>query len=227
MPREKRSVRGVERLAECLLGRHVRDGAHGGAGASELEIVLRQVGGESGGRGGGTLGNLGEAEVENLGVSALRDENVRGLDVAMDDAFGVSGVESVGDFDGKRNELIVGERAAGDQMVERNAIEKFHGDEGLALVLTDVVNGTYVGMVEGRGGLGLAAKTSKGLDIAGEFGGKKLERNEAVQARIFSFVDNAHATSAEFFGDAVMRDGVGVHSGTRWRMVGRERRVSQ
>ena len=32
-------------------------------------------------------------------MSALGDEDVRGLDVAVDDAFSVSGVESVGNLD--------------------------------------------------------------------------------------------------------------------------------
>ena len=48
-------------------------------------------------------GHLREAEVENFGVAALGDENICGLDVAMDDAFGVRGVERVGDFDGERS----------------------------------------------------------------------------------------------------------------------------
>ena len=61
----------VEGLAQSLLGGHVRDGAHGDAGASELEIVLGDVGGKSGRGGGGALGNFGEAKVENLGASAL------------------------------------------------------------------------------------------------------------------------------------------------------------
>jgi hypothetical protein len=32
-------------------------------------------------------------------MSTLGDEDVRGLDVAVDDAFGVGGVESVGNLD--------------------------------------------------------------------------------------------------------------------------------
>jgi hypothetical protein len=37
--------------------------------------------------------DLGQTEVEKLGMSALGDKDVRGLDVAVDDAFGVGGVE--------------------------------------------------------------------------------------------------------------------------------------
>jgi len=35
-----------------------------------------------------------------LGMSALGDQDVGGLDVAMDDAFGVSRVQCVGNLDG-------------------------------------------------------------------------------------------------------------------------------
>ena len=43
---------------------------------------------------------IGESEIENFGVAAIGDKNVGRLDVAMDDTFGVGGVESLGDFDG-------------------------------------------------------------------------------------------------------------------------------
>ena len=42
-------------------------------------------------------GDFGQTEVEDLGVSALGDEDVGGLNVAMDDALGMCGVEAVGD----------------------------------------------------------------------------------------------------------------------------------
>ncbi len=45
------------------------------------------------------VGDFCEAEVENFCVAAFGDEDVGGLDVAVDDAGAMSGVESVGDFD--------------------------------------------------------------------------------------------------------------------------------
>ena len=44
--------------------------------------------------------NLGQAEVENLGLTAIRDEYVCRLDVAVDDALSVGSVEPVGSLDG-------------------------------------------------------------------------------------------------------------------------------
>jgi len=41
---------------------------------------------------------FGDAEIEQLRLAALRDEDVCRLDVAMDDALRVRGVERVGDL---------------------------------------------------------------------------------------------------------------------------------
>ena len=53
---------------------------------------------------------FGEAEVENFCVAAFGDENVGGLDVAMDDVFLMGGVEGVGNFDGEGDEHFECER---------------------------------------------------------------------------------------------------------------------
>ena len=99
----------VEVFAPGLLRRHVGDGADGGAGAGQVLIVDRMGRGivqtGSGSRSRQPRRNLGKAEVENLGVIAIGDENVRRLDVAMHDASGVRGVERVGDFDRQRQDL--------------------------------------------------------------------------------------------------------------------------
>ena len=75
-------------------------------------------------------GYFREAEIENFGVAALGDENIGGLDVAMDDALGVRGIETVGDLDAEIENGFHFHRAAGDAMLESDAVEELHGDEG-------------------------------------------------------------------------------------------------
>ena len=156
-------------------------------------------------------GELGEAEVEDLRVSALGDEDVGGLDIAVHDAFGVGGVERVRNLDAQREQLLGFERAARDQVLERHAVEKFHGDEGSAFVLADVVNRADVRMIERGSGLCLALEAGQRLWIAGNLVGQEFQGDETMQARVFCLVDDTHAATAELFDDTVMRDCLPQH----------------
>ena len=62
--------RGVDRLALHLLRRHVRGGADHAPGCGQAVFVVDQ---------------LRDAEVEDLGLAAVGDEDVVGLQVAVDD----------------------------------------------------------------------------------------------------------------------------------------------
>ena len=73
--------------------------------------------------------NLRQAEVQNLGVAALCHEDVGGLDVAVDDAFAVRGIESVGNLNSQRQKHLQVQRPARDPVLQGHAIEIFHGDE--------------------------------------------------------------------------------------------------
>ena len=93
-------MRASSSLAASLLGRHVSHRANRRAGTGEVRF------GGLGPRGLIVLTarerDLGEAEIEHLGVAALGDENVGRLDVTVHNAFGMRGVERVGDLDGER-----------------------------------------------------------------------------------------------------------------------------
>ncbi len=149
-------------------------------------------------------GDFGETEVENFCLAAGGDKNVGWFDVAVDDIFGVSGVESVGDVDGKFENGFEIEGSAGDGVLERFAFEALHGDEGFAVFLTDVVDGANVGVIEGGCGSCFTLKTGECLRIFCDGVGKKFERDETAQARVFAFVDDTHAATTEFLDDAVM-----------------------
>ena len=90
----------VERLARGLLRRHVGDRADDHAGprvrADHARVSRRRRAG---------FEQLGQAEVGELGVAVLRDEDVVGLDVAVQDAGGVRGRQAVGDADEQVDDL--------------------------------------------------------------------------------------------------------------------------
>ena len=94
---------------------------------------------------------LGETEVEDLRLPAFRDEDVRGLDVAVHDPPRVRRLERVGDLRPQVEQRLELERPGPEPVPQRLAVEELHRDEGLALVLVDVVDRADVGVLERRG----------------------------------------------------------------------------
>ncbi len=81
-------------------------------------------------------------------MSTLGDENIRRLDVAMDNSLRVRSVEGVGNFDGQIQQRFGVDGAAIDAVFQGLAFEELHDDEGLAVFLVNLVDGTDVGMVQ-------------------------------------------------------------------------------
>src|SRR5450432_3567838 len=96
-------------------------------------------------------------------------------------------------------------------MFQRLPGQALHHDEEMPLVLADLVNGADVGMVQGRCGASLAAKTLESLRILRSILGKKFQSDEPAQQRVLGFVDHAHAAAAEEFNDPVVGDGLAYH----------------
>ena len=88
-----------------LLRRHVGDRAERRPGTGQMLRVHRirlRVKRRNSARRTACETDLRQPEIQNLGVSALGDKDVGGLDVAVDDAFGVGRIERVGNLDGQR-----------------------------------------------------------------------------------------------------------------------------
>ena len=156
---------------------------------------------------------FGKPEVQNFGATALGDENVGGLDVAMNDSFTVCGVERVRNPNRQTHQDIRLDRVSGDAMLERRAFQKFHGDKRFAVLIVNFVDRADVRMIQGRSRLGFALKAAEGLRVFGYVVRQELECHKAAEFQILSFVDHTHSAAAELFDDAVVRDGTADERG--------------
>src|SRR6266852_8513208 len=89
--------------------------------------------------------DLREPEIEYLGRAAIGDADVRRLDVPVDDAFRMCGVESVGNLDAQVEHRLDLHRLTSDPMPERLALQPFHSDEGSPSGLVNLVDGAMFG----------------------------------------------------------------------------------
>ena len=138
------------------------------------------------GVGAGKFGRkFGEAEVENFGNAACGDENIGGLDVSVDDALVMGGLESVSYLAAEFFYFIDSDRFfVVEEMLESLAFEQFHGDEHAAVGFVDFVDGADVGVIERGGGARFSLETLDGLrlvrqfrrgEISGRRGGRVLD----------------------------------------------------
>ena len=131
----------VDRLAGCLLGRHVRDGADDDARPGAR--LGRRVRDER-----GRLAELRQAEVRQLRVAGLRDQDVLGLDVTMQDAGLVRRGKTICEADDELDDVLPRPWTRLDPVSERAAVNEL-ADKVLAPVqLAGVIDREDVGMIE-------------------------------------------------------------------------------
>ena len=149
----------IEFLAARLFRRHVNRGAgdytycgervfHRSFVAGPQPVVAQQ---------------LGQPEIQDFRLAARSEEDVGRLDIAMDDPLGVGSGERVGHMNGDIEEFVDIHGLAPDALLQALALQLFHDDEGMAVVVFDFVDGADAGMVQQRGGAGLALKALHGL----------------------------------------------------------------
>ena len=182
----------IDVVVGALLGRHVARRADQRAGLGERVERAR-----------GVLLQLGDAEVQHLDeqrvVVVAREDDVRGLEVAVDDAAAVRVLDAVGDLAGDGRGFVEGERARALQsLAERLAFDEFHDDVGLAARERPVVVGAGdVRVVESRGGARLALEALRRLLVGDEVGQQQLDRRGAFEFDVHARVDRAHPAAPD------------------------------
>ena len=199
-----------------LLGRHVRDRADQAAGLRLAEVD--QVGG---------------AEVAELGVAGGVEEDVGRLDVAVDDAALMRGVQRRQQLQRQPPPRRRRQRAArGQPILQRAAGHQLEHEQTQPLV--HVVQRDDVGVAQAARGLGLAREAEVGLALGTGRAGtdcQQLDRDVLSQQRVVRQIDAPHRARAQQLADAeappqqarVVRRAFAARAGAGLGLGGRKR----
>jgi hypothetical protein len=161
----------IDGVPACLLGRHVRGGAH----------RHTRVGEDRGSRDIARRGHLGhgcrQAEIQNLHLPARRDENVCGLEIAVDDPRRVRRGQPLGNL--RRD---VQQRLGAGDTPERHAVHELHDE----VVRPDVVQLADMRVVQRSDGPRLAVEAFRELFL------RDLDGNGSVEPGISGAIHVAH-----------------------------------
>ena len=79
------------------------------------------------------------------------------------------------------------------------------------VLFTNVIDRADVWVIQRGRSLRFSLEAGQGLWVSGPILSQKLKRNEAMETRILSFVNDSHPAAAELLNDAIMRDGLTDH----------------
>src|SRR5262249_47994438 len=133
--------------------------------------------------------------------------------------FRVCCIERVGNLDGNCKKDFGFQGTSSDLVLQRDAIQKLHGDECLPVLVVNFVDSADVGVVESGSCPSLTSEAFQCLRVLRYIVRQKLECNEAMQAGVLGLVDHTHSAAADLLDDPVMRDGLTdeLGRGGHWR----------
>ena len=151
------------------------------------------------------LRQLREAEVRDLHAAVARgaEEDILGLQVAMDDAALVSRRHTARCLNRDVERCPMGKRAAQQRFAQRLTFEQFGDDIGFIPVDAHVEHSNDVGMAERGGRSRLALEALQAGAVTGELGPENFERNVASQPAVVGAIHLAHSARAERRNDLI------------------------
>ena len=174
-----------------LLRRHVARGAEDGACVRHRGIGLEP---------------LGQPEVGDARAAVGVDEDVGGLQVAVEDAARMGRLDGLGHLRQDRRPLARVHRPACQTAGQRRPLDILHRVEGVAVEVADLEDRDDPRMVEPGGGLRLAAEAGQ-IGLRGELAAKEhLHRDGAPQAPLPGPVDDPHAAAADLLEEVVVAE---------------------
>ena len=203
----------IHEQASRLLGRHV------GHRAENLALQGLERAGDIRAHRGVVRDELGQAEVQDLHQPVAPDHHVLGLDVAMDDAERVGGLEPSRRLDHEIDGESRRQRAGAHARAKRLAVDEFGRDEVPPIRFADVINRDDVGMVERRDAPRFPLKAPQTVFVLRKPRRDDLERELAAKPKILGEIHLAHPALAKLAQDSVRTDDFADH---RSRPVSRD-----
>ena len=155
---------------------------------------------------------LGQSEVEDLGVAGAGDEDVLGFEVAVDDVVGMGRSEPVGDLGCVLDRLALRHAAAVDSLAKALALEQLGNEERHTSFVADVENGEDVGVVERPRRARFELEAGQSISVCGKGRGQNLNRHVAADPRVSSPIDLAHPTRADLVDDLIVGEVFADHA---------------
>ena len=107
-------------------------------------------------------------------MPAIGDEDIRRLDIAVNNAFCVSGIQCVSNLNRQTEQNFCLHRLSADALFQRFAIQKLHGDECFARYARQFHKSCRCSDDSARRRLGFALETAQGLRVFGHSSGRNL-----------------------------------------------------
>ena len=175
---------GVERLGLALLGAHVGRRADDPAGLGQMA-------------GAGGVGELGEAEVRDLDRPVGVAEQVRRLDVAVDQSGPVRRRQPSAGLDDRLGRRPPGDRAGLHQVGQAAAGDLLHHEVVHRLDAADLEDRDHVRMRQPGRRPRLQEEALERRRVARQVVGQRLDGHRAAEQGVLGLVDDAHAAPAE------------------------------
>ena len=167
-------------LAGKLLGRHV-------GWSSAADFVATNV-----------VGHAGQAKICDDHLSASIEHDVGGFQIAVQNAFAVGRGQAGAELARDVERFVAGQASdAPQQRRQIFTVDIFHGEEGVAVDVSHVIDAANVGMRNPARDSHFIAKALLQAFVARGFVGKKLQGHGLSQGEIVSAVDFTHAAFAQ------------------------------
>ena len=105
---------------------------------------------------------LGEAEIEDFNQTIGGDDDIRGLQIAMNDAAVMSASQCAGNLNAIAQDRLGRQSASRAHGAQRLALDQLHHDVEFAVGLANFVDGADVGMSERRRSAGFVEQVLPG-----------------------------------------------------------------